>query len=368
MDAKAKKTVVIAIDKFKGSLSAREAADIIEGALSEQYSGDEAMSLDIVKCPMADGGDGSLEVVEAALHSTGQPFKRVEVPVVSLLGSEIKAPFVLVNNDVPTAFIEMAKVCGLSQVLPSERNPLNFTTFGLGQLICCAIEKYYVKKVVIAIGGSATNDGGRGMLSAMSSLNNVGEIAFEVACDVRNPLLGADGATYVYGPQKFPPALSSEELQEDLVLLEERMEKWARTIAGRRWKKAAARPGAGAAGGVGFALETVLGANIKEGWRVFTEMTHLEERISTADLVITGEGKFDSQSLSGKLPYGISLLCKKYNKPLVAVCGVNEIPEKEYLKAGFSKVLSLSSIEPDTDKCMRDVKKLLWHLFCNFNV
>ncbi len=363
MEAKGQKTIVIAIDKFKGSLSADKAAEAISRGIVERSLSVGEKIPKIILHPMADGGEGSLDVVLCALRNMKLPVKEMVAPATSLKGGKIEVPFIIFNKETPTAFIEMAKVCGLSLISPSERDPISFTTRGLGEVIRFAIQNCGVKKVITAIGGSATNDGGEGMLQAMESIDT-SRISFEVACDVRNPLIGPEGATYIYAPQKFPPDIAPEILKNSLELLEERMKKWARSVARGQWESEAARPGGGAAGGVGFAFQSVLGAKLCEGWRVFAEMVHLREHIAVADLVITGEGKFDHQSLSGKLPWGISQLCREYGKPLIAVCGQNEISPKEYQKAGFEEVFALSRIEPDSNKSMQNAEELLWHLFC----
>lgn len=338
--------IVVAVDKFKGTLSALEAAEAIKQGLQKGFP-----TASIKIFPMADGGDGSLDIVESV---TGG--EKIFVNATDPNWDRIRAPFLMVGE---TAFVEMAKVSGLNLIPIERRDVLRASTYGLGQVIHYAIEKCRAKKVVVAIGGSATNDGGIGMLEALgfrydsvrntfdsSQVNNVTphlwETKLEVACDVENPLLGPNGATMVYGRQKGAK-------EEDLPVLEERIARWANAVA--CWRNSpveelAQYPGSGAAGGVGFALHAVLKAQMLQGWKVFTDMMELEDEIASADLVVTGEGKFDRQSLEGKLPLGIAQLCAQYRKPLWLICGRNLVPEVEYRSHGICRVSSVISLFP----------------------
>jgi ribonuclease HII len=346
-------------------------ADALEAAVRRQLvGGPEAR---VVKLPMADGGDGSMEVVEAALGGVCQ---RVLVDTVDALMRPIQAP-ILLFDDGRQAFIEMAKVCGLAMLSPEERNPEKTTTYGLGILIAAAAARG-CHKIVVGIGGSATNDGGEGLLRALADKANnptrgrtflspagtrglkrtcrstrLAQIRFisertqiVVACDVDNPLLGPNGATMVYGPQKGADAAMLERL-------ERRMEAFA-AEAGLD----AALPGGGAAGGVGAALHK-LGAELVPGWRLFGEMAGLEEKIAEADFILTGEGSFDGQSLDGKLISGILTLCKKYKKKPIVVCGRCTLPASVWKKAGIADVFALSEVEPDVIRSMADAAALL---------
>lgn len=329
-----KRNILIVPDKFKGSLTAGEVADALEKALRRLLvGGDDAC---IVKLPMADGGDGSLEVVEACTEC-----RRIEVDTVDSLMRPLKAPMLLLDGG-KTAFIEMAKVCGLAMLRPEERNPENTTTYGLGLMMRRAVEAG-CSRIVMGIGGSSTNDGGEGLLDAWGGISG---IEISVACDVENPLLGPDGATMVYGPQKGADAAMLERLERRM---EERV---------RRLGLDTAVPGGGAAGGVGAALYSI-GAELLPGWQVFGKMTGLEARIAEADTVITGEGRFDSQSLSGKLIDGVASLCRKYRKKPVVVCGQNLLKPEVWKKAGIGDVYSLAEVEPDTEICIRDARRLL---------
>ena len=365
------RNILIAPDKFKGSLSAAGVADALETAVRRHLvGGDEAH---IVKLPMADGGDGSMEVVEAAL---GDGCRRVEIDSVDALMRPVKVPVLLFDGG-RQAFIEMAKVCGLAMLSPEERNPEITTTYGLGILIAAAADRG-CRKIVIGIGGSSTNDGGEGMLRALVDLANYPErgrtfsspegarglertcrstrpalirqisesVKITVACDVDNPLLGLNGATMVYGPQKGADEAMLERL-------ERRMERFAAEAGLDPFL-----PGGGAAGGVGAALHKI-GAELVPGWRLFGEMAGLEAKIAEVDFVITGEGRFDVQSLDGKLVSGIISLCRKYGKKPVVVCGQCSLPQQVWKKAGVADVYSLAEVEPDVKRCIAEAGALL---------
>ena len=365
------RNILIVPDKFKGSVTAAGVADALEAAVRRQLVGGAEAC--VVKLPMADGGDGSMEVVEAALAGGCH---RERVDTFDALMRPIQAPILLFDDD-RQAFIEMAKVCGLAMLRPEERNPEKTTTYGLGVLLAAVIGRG-CRRIVVGIGGSATNDGGEGLFEAIADTGNdptrgrtfsspagalglertcrstrparipcVGEgVQITVACDVDNPLLGPNGATMVYGPQKgADPAM--------LERLERRMERFA-AEAGLD----TALPGGGAAGGVGAALHK-LGAELVPGWQLFGEMTGLEQKIAEADLILTGEGRFDAQSLDGKLISGILSLCKPYKKKPVVVCGQNLLPPSVWKKAGIADVYSLLEVEPDPDRCMTEAAALL---------
>ena len=331
------RNILIVPDKFKGSLSAAGVADALEAAVRRHLVGGAAA--EVVKLPMADGGDGSMEVVEAAL---GGACERIAVDTVDALMRPIQAPVLLFDGG-RGAFIEMAKVCGLAMLAPEDRNPEKTTTYGLGLLMAAAIARG-CRQLVIGIGGSATNDGGEGMIRALKDVSI--DVSITVACDVDNPLLGPNGATMVYGPQKGADAAMLERL-------ERRMERWA-AEAGLD----TALPGGGAAGGVGAALAK-LGAALVPGWQLFGEMAGLEAKVAAADIVITGEGSFDSQSLDGKLISGILQLCKPFKKKPLVVCGRCTLPASVWKKAGIADVYALSEIETDVERSIADAAALL---------
>ena len=364
------RNILLVPDKFKGSLSATDVADALEAAVRRHLVG--GAQARIVKLPMADGGEGSMEVVEAAL---GGACRRVAVDTFDALMRPIQAP-ILLFDDGRQAFIEMAKVCGLAMLAPEERNPEKTTTYGLGVLLAAA-SALGCEKIVVGIGGSSTNDGGEGLLRAISDVADVRrpggaagsfearlvlprkgsdalrkirgvgkDVQIVVACDVDNPLLGPNGATMVYGPQKGADAAMLERL-------ERRMEAFA-AEAGLD----TVLPGGGAAGGVGAALHK-LGATLVPGWRLFGEMAGLETKIAEADTIVTGEGSFDAQSLDGKLISGILTLCKPYKKKPLVVCGRSTLPVSVWKKAGVADVYALSEIEPDPARSMADAAALL---------
>ena len=365
------RNILLVPDKFKGSLSASAVADALETAVRRHLVGGPQSR--IMKLPMADGGDGSMEVVEAAL---GGACERLMVDTVDALMRPIQAPILLFDGG-RQAFIEMAKICGLAQLKPEERNPEKTTTYGLGLLLAAAASRG-CKKIVIGIGGSSTNDGGEGLLRAVADTANVcgpggaagsfearrprrprkgsdalrkirrigDETEIVVACDVDNPLLGPNGATMVYGPQKGADGAMLERL-------ERRMEAFAAEVG-----LDTALPGGGAAGGVGAALHK-LGAKLVPGWQLFGEMAGLEAKIAEADYVVTGEGSFDGQSLDGKLISGILTLCKRYKKKPVVVCGRCTLPTSVWKKAGIADVYALSEVEPDVKRSIAEAAALL---------
>jgi ribonuclease HII len=347
-----KRRILIAPDKFKGTATAIQAADALEKAVLAHCVQREPEHLEIVKMPMADGGDGSLALIERAFS---QYVTRVEVPAFDALLRPISAPMLRSGDDF---FIEMAQVCGLAALRQEERNPEQTSTFGLGVLIRKAAE-LGAKRILLGIGGSATNDGGEGMMClepgrhvtdadlAWIDAHIRGKIEVLVACDVNNPLLGINGATMVFGPQKGADAAMLERL-------ERRMEAFATRVG-----LDPLLPGGGAAGGVGAALAARYGARLIPGWQLFSRLFKLEEQIAAADDVITGEGRFDAQSLSGKMIDGIAGLCRQYRKPLFVVCGRNTVPYKVWHKAGITDLYTLQEVEPDPTRCYHGTQQLL---------
>lgn len=311
--------VLIAVDKFKGSLTAAEAASAIANGLPSSCSVDF--------CPIADGGEGFAETIAAAL--TGH---WVTFPSQDALNRELEARYYLTADGL--AVMEMAETNGLTQIDPSERNPHFANTFGTGLMIRHAAEESRARKILIGIGGSATNDGGTGAAQALgvrfldssnrelktlpfdlSHLDRIDTAArcplppIEVACDVTNPLLGPQGATAVFGPQKGV---------QDMPTFEYYLTRLAEKSSP---SKTADLPGAGAAGGLGFGLVQFAGAQLRSGSDIVMEATQLLQRIQNCDIVITGEGSLDSQSLSGKGPAEVALAARKLGKPVVALAG-----------------------------------------------
>lgn len=360
--------ILVAPNSFKGSLNSVEVANCIEKGIKKVFK-----KIDVIKVPFADGGDGTVESIIASIPQG----KIVRCKTTGPLGEKIDSFFGVIPEK--TAVIEMAATAGLRLVPENKRNPLKTTTYGVGELIIKAIE-YGCKKIIIGIGGSATNDGGAGMAQALGVKlldKNGREIGFGaaelkklrkidiskidrrienvkiiVASDVTNPLCGKNGASYVYGPQKGATEEMVREL--DKILLN-----YARVI--KRDLKIDVKDikGAGAAGGLGAGLLAFCKADIKKGFELIAEITNLEEKIKNSDLVITGEGKIDSQTLSGKAPYGITRYAKKYNIPVILICGsIAEKPEI-FHRAGIDAVFSIISQPMSLEKIMKNTEKLL---------
>lgn len=321
--------VLIAIDSFKGSLSSMEAAAAIkEGILLASEN------IDVNIRPLADGGEGT-----ATALTMGMQGKTEAVTVTGPLGDPVSASYGILHKK--TAIIEMASAAGITLVPYKKRNPLHTTTFGVGEMIADALQKG-CRHFIIGIGGSATNDCGVGMLQALGFgfldkngnqirfgakgledlesittdhvLPELKECTFRIACDVSNPLCGEQGCSAIYGPQKG--ATSTMILQ---------MDKWLAyyaALAREQFPHADAKyPGAGAAGGMGFAFLTFCNATLESGIKIILEETHLEKYIRDADVVITGEGRLDGQTVMGKAPIGIAKIAKKYEKPVLAFSG-----------------------------------------------
>lgn len=318
---------LIASDKFKGSLTAPQACEAMARGIQRRFPGAE-----IDLCPIADGGEGFVDAILSASHG-----RRVKVPCQDALGRDIEASYgVLESPEGKTAILEMAEAAGLWRLANDEHFPMDSHTYGVGQLLrhAAAIEK--ADHIVIGIGGSATNDGGAGMLAALGArfldaagktlqptpraLQSLDRIDLRdiialppitVACDVTNPLLGQRGATRVFGPQKGAT-------EEDFVPLENALLRIVCCSDGREDSEA---PGAGAAGGLGFALLHFLDAKLTPGFDLVARTVNLPARIAWADCVLTGEGSLDVQSLGGKGPAGVALQAILAAKPIVAVVG-----------------------------------------------
>ena len=323
--------IVIAIDSFKGSLPTEMSGAAVREAI---LSVDPAAAVRV--CPLADGGEGFARAVTSA---TGG--RSVTATVTGPLGTPIVAEYGLLS-DGRTAVIEMATAAGLTLVPEGERSPMNTTTYGVGELIAHAMREHGCRRFLVGIGGSATNDGGIGMLSALGFqfldaqgravspfgrglaelceirvdgvIAELAECEFLVACDVNNPLCGADGCSHVYGPQKGASLATVREMDAWLSHYAELTE----AVLPNADPNAA---GAGAAGGLGYALMSYLGATLVRGIDLVIAETHLEDAIRDADLVITGEGRLDGQSCMGKAPVGVATCAKKYGKPVIAFSG-----------------------------------------------
>ena len=322
--------IVIAPDSFKDSLSAEKVADAIAAGLA-----DVMPHAQLVKCPMADGGEGTVEAIVAA--GNGQLRRNhVQGP----LGAPVEAHWGWLP-DSHTAIIEMAEASGLQLLKPEQRNACITSTFGTGELIKAALDAG-ARRVILAIGGSATNDAGAGALQALglglfdaqgNSLPRGGlalahvarielsgldprlaEVRFEIAADVNNPLCGEHGASAIFGPQK---GASAEQVQ----LLDQALGHFADHCARVLPKDVRHEPGSGAAGGLGFAAKAFLGAQFRAGVEVVAELVGLAEAVKGADLVITGEGRFDAQTLRGKTPFGVASIARAEGVPVVVLAG-----------------------------------------------
>ena len=340
--------VVVAIDSFKGSLSSMEAGQAIAEGVKRVYQNAE-----VVVRPLADGGEGT---VEALVEGMGGIFVTKEVT--GPLGEKVDAVYGVIESEEDsskTAIIEMSAAAGITLVPEKSRNPMNTTTYGVGELILDAIERG-CRHFIVGIGGSATNDGGVGMLQALgydfltregkaisyggdglrelASIEDVNvhpklkECTFKVACDVTNPLCGENGSSAIFGPQKGATPEMVQELDQ-LLLHYAELSKEMNANADRFY------PGTGAAGGMGFAFLTYTNAALESGIQIVLTETKLEELIKTADFVVTGEGRLDGQTALGKAPIGVASLAKKHQKKVLAFAGAVTPDAKECNQHGI---------------------------------
>jgi len=369
--------ILVSSDKYKGSLSAIQVCNIIKKTIKEVDR-----NIEVIISPMADGGEGTVNTLVES-----QSGKYISLKVTGPLGKPVRARFGLIKDY--TAIIEMASASGLVLVPEDKRNPMETTTYGTGELIKKALDMG-CKKVIVGIGGSATNDAGLGMAQALGykfydregkllglggkELINLYKIdtsdihksisfcQFDVACDVANPLTGKNGAAYVYASQKGADYIMVKNLDRGLSNFAEVVKK----ELGKDVKKI---KGAGAAGGLGAGLAVFLNANLRPGTDIIIEATQLEDKINDADLVITGEGALDMQTFFGKGAFGVAKLAKKYNKPVITINGSvlidrNEIARKyrNLTNGNFSiinKPLSLKEAVETTEELLGNITKEL---------
>jgi len=360
--------ILIAPDKFRGSLEADEVCRAVEEGILLAFP-----SASVVSIPLADGGEGTTQILTE--QSKGS-YKSVQVQ--DPLGRTVEAAYGL-SGDGQTAYIEMASASGLRLLSAGERNPMLTTTYGTGQLILAAIGNG-AREIILGIGGSATTDGGIGMAAAVGYrfrdenghvLNPVGgslskirsidfhdvdsrlqSVSITVACDVTNPLSGSQGAAYIYGPQKGADKKMVEELDLGLRNLT--------TVAHQTFgTDVSNQPGAGAAGGLGAGCLWFLNATLKEGVSIVMERTNIAEHIKNSDLVITGEGKVDEQTLSGKVVKGLADLCQSFHVPLAVVCGTLMISPEETRAAGITYAVSVLNKPMDLDDALKNGYKLV---------
>ena len=342
--------VIVALDKFKGTLTALEACQATERGLTAALEKPK-----ITLCPIADGGEGTVEALAARLSGE----MRGVLVDNAMASRQVPARYLLVKSESrATAYLELASASGLALLKRGERDPLRATTYGSGQLMKAAVEGG-ADDIVIGLGGSATNDGGLGLARAWGygffavsgseilvprDLVDLGGIeppdpgpdfACLVLADVTNPLLGSRGATAVYGPQKGVAAGTA-------MVLEAGLERLADVVARDLAKDLRHEAGAGAAGGCGFGLMSFFGAELVPGFEYVSEQLGLEQAIEAADLVITGEGRMDGQTLSGKGPAGVAALAQKHGKPVIAVCGDIEPSARLPLSRRFTSLVALT--------------------------
>ncbi|WP_041544308.1 glycerate kinase [Oceanobacillus iheyensis] len=353
------KKIVIAPDSFKESMTAKQAAVAIAKGIKTVFH----QQLDLELIPMADGGEGTTQSLADALSGTIHS-KIVNGP----LGDPVTASYAI-SGDTKTAIIEMAEASGLALVPNEKRNPLKTSTYGTGQLIQAALD-HNVEKIILGIGGSATNDGGAGVVEALGgrlldsegnslpsnggSLIHLNDIDVSnldkrlqgveiiVACDVDNPLLGEHGASAIYGPQKGADKKMVADLDSALSNYHDVVERVTK-------KSVKDIPGAGAAGGLGAGLLAVLQAKLEPGVEIVLKETNFHERVADADLVITGEGKIDGQTIYGKTPIGVAKAAKKFGVPVIALSGTlgadYEIVYDHGIDAAFSIVQGPCDLE-----------------------
>ncbi|NYH78502.1 glycerate kinase [Actinopolyspora biskrensis] len=358
--------VLVAPDKFKGSLTAPEVAEAVASGVRGRVPDAE------VRCvPVADGGDGT---VRAAL-ATGM-FEGLPVRVTGPTGSRVRAE-AAVNED--TAVVELAAASGLALLTPGEFDPLAASSFGTGELIGAALDRG-VRTIVLGVGGSACTDGGAGMLAALGArfLDDAGkplamgggplgrlaevdlsgldprlsDVDLVLASDVDNPLCGDGGAAQVYGPQKGAGP-------EEVRALDAALERFATVIDRATGKSLADSPGAGAAGGVGFGAMAVLSASFRSGSDVVLELTGFDRHLDGAALVVTGEGALDEQTLRGKVPAAVASRAAGAGVPAVAVTGKCSLSARQLGAGGFSAVYALSHVQPDVRRSMCGAAALL---------
>ncbi len=350
--------VVIAPDSFKESMSASQAALAIEKGILQYDS-----SIETIIKPLADGGEGTLETLVEAMNG-----KTIYYDVHGPLLEKIKAPIGYVND---IAIIECAKVCGLELLNEDEKDPYLTSTYGLGELIQIAVLNH-AHKLMICLGGSATNDGGIGMLQALgvqilnahhqqvtSTMKGLLEVEtienihlplldnIEIigVCDVTNPLCGNQGASAIYGPQKGLK-------QTDLSMIDDAMNNYSILSDKLLGKDYRFVPGSGAAGGLGYAIVSFMHGDLRAGFDVVSEVSHLESAIKQADIVIVGEGKIDQQTQYGKTPYGVLKIAQKYHKPVFAFAG--KVEDNEVLESlGFKNVYAISPVDMELSLALK---------------
>jgi glycerate kinase len=359
--------VLIASDKFKGSLTAAQVAVAVADGVRRVRP-----DVEIASVAVADGGDGTLAAAEAA------GFARVEVTVTGPTGEPVRTAYAR-RGDV--AVVELADASGLVR-LPAGPDPLGASSIGTGEVMAAALDAG-ARRIVLGIGGSASTDGGAGLLRGLGARlldrdghpvagggGVLGDVAtldlgvvrdrlagveIVVACDVDNPLTGPQGAAAVYGPQKGAGP-------EQVAALDRALAHWADVVAGVTGADLRDQRGAGAAGGVGFAALALLGAELRPGIELVLDLVGFHPRLAGADLVGTGEGALDSQTQHGKAPAGVAAAAARAGVPVVAVCGVNRLDADTLRSAGIRAAYALTDVEPDVRRCLAYGARLLVEL------
>lgn len=363
------KNILIAVDSFKGSLTAQQVCTALKEGIRQTHPGAQVQTL-----PLSDGGEGFLNVFQQAL-----PGERIPVSVAGPLGQPVTAHYFVSRAEF--AVIEMAQAAGLILLSEAERNPFHTTTYGLGQLIRHALERG-LRDFIIGIGGSATVDCGAGTAQALGyrffddhgieiceQLNGelIGKCRallldrvhpalaasrFRFACDVTNPLLGPRGAVYTYAGQKGAA-------DSDLPILEENIRRFSALLEAKFGRKITRIPGAGAAGGLGAGAVAFLNAILVSGIELILDTVKIEQRLTNCDLVITGEGKIDRQSLQGKVISGVIKRARRYKLPVIGVAGKLMLGSEDVRKLGLEHIFSLTEISQDERRALQNAYDLL---------
>ena len=355
--------IIIAPDKFKGSLSAFEVCKSIQEGIRSIYPQSE-----IISFPMADGGDGFSSLIQYYLYT-----ETISCETVDPLHRPIQSGYQW-DKKTNSAIIEMAAASGLVLLKEKERNPLLTSTYGTGLLINDAVQKG-ANKIILGIGGSATNDGGTGILEALGFqfLDNNGntlkangenllaikeiivpsipKIAFEIACDVQNVLVGPNGASFVYAPQKGAN-------KQQVEMLDEGMRNLAEVLFKLTGKEVAGIPGSGAAGGIAASLLSFFDAEIKQGIDMIIEISGIQDFLHNTDLVATGEGRIDRQSLDGKVIGKIASMANEKNIPVVAFCGKLDLDSNQLQQTGLSAAYAIGE-SISVEESMKNAERLL---------
>lgn len=360
--------IIIAPDSFKDSLSAAGVAQAIVEGLAQVWP-----DAQMIQCPMADGGEGTVDAVLAACHGELRR-QTVHGP----LGAPVQARWGWLA-DSHTAIIEMAEASGLQLLPPDQRDACRTTTFGTGELIRAALETG-ARRIILAIGGSATNDGGAGAMQALGvqmfdaddqplppgglalaqlariSLDSldprVAEVRFEIAADVNNPLCGPHGASAIFGPQK---GASPQQVQQLDAALGHFADHCARVLP----TDVRDEPGSGAAGGLGFAAKAFLGAQFRAGVEVVADLVGLDAAVRGADLVITGEGRFDAQTLRGKTPFGVARIARQHGVPVIVIAGTLGEGYEQMYSHGVDAAFALPSGPISLEQACSEAPRLL---------